>query len=61
MRVSIERQYGKYIPVCDGCGCVLDEHVYDTFDEARIAMKEEGWSTDKVNGEWQNYCPDCGE
>ena len=59
--MSIERQYGKYIPVCDGCGCVLDEHVYDTFDEARIAMKEEGWSTDKVNGEWQNYCPDCQE
>ena len=60
--MAIEKQWGKYVPVCDGCGCVLDDTEHDTFDEARIALKEAGWSTGKDgSGEWVNFCPDCGE
>lgn len=45
------------VPVCDGCGVELPG--CDGFDEARAAMKEAGWKTAKVRGEWVNYCPEC--
>ncbi len=44
--MSIEREYGKYVPTCDNCGDFLDPE--DSFEEARIALKENDWKTKKV-------------
>lgn len=47
------------IPTCDGCGKELP--ACGDFNEARVAMKEAGWKTEKESGHWVNYCPDCQE
>lgn len=54
----IDKLYGKYRPVCDCCGDMLDS--FDSYFEAVRAMKEAGWKTVKAeDGEWENYCDLC--
>lgn len=55
--MAIEREYGRFIPVCDNCLRSLDP--CDTFQDAVDECKENGWVNTKVNGEWQNRCPLC--
>lgn len=55
--MSIEKINGRYVPTCDTCGETLDP-VF-TFDEAREQMAENEWQTEKIKGEWVNFCPDC--
>lgn len=60
--MAIEREYGKRVPTCDGCGDTL-EPCY-TFDEALAEMKEAGWNKEFLDngmddGEWINLCPAC--
>lgn len=55
--MAIERDYGKFIPVCDGCLTTLDE--YDTFQDAVDGCKEHGWKNVQVDGQWRNECPKC--
>jgi len=57
--MSIEKEYGKFIPTCDNCGRTLDE--CDTFDDAVEAMAVKEWTRAKVDGEWTNKCPNCLE
>lgn len=57
--MAIEKEYGKFIPVCDGCLATLDD--CDTFQDAVDECKENGWRNVKVNGTWQNRCPKCYE
>ena len=46
-----------YTPTCDICGDTLPlEYEYE---DAVSAIKKAGWVTLKVNGDWENYCPDC--
>jgi len=57
----IEFIHGQAHAVCDGCG---EEHVdgpFDSFEEARSAMKSDGWSATKVGEDWINLCPTCQE
>ncbi len=59
--MSIEKSWegGErcYTPTCDGCG---DELVteYDFYD-AVDAKKAAGWKSVRINGEWEDYCPEC--
>lgn len=56
--MAIERESGKYIPVCDNCYAELCEQ--ETFDDAVEHMRSCGWATVKDEcGEWRNYCPMC--
>jgi len=55
----IDRVYGKQVPTCDGCGDTLPPQ--ETFQDALDAIKEEGWASDPVNGEFENYCKECKE
>lgn len=60
--MAIEREYGKWIPTCDGCGEQLE--TCDTFDEALDELKVAGWSREYIDngmddGEWINLCPAC--
>lgn len=57
--MAIEKEYGKFIPVCDGCLATLDS--CDTFQDAVDECKENGWRNVKANGTWQNMCPKCYE
>lgn len=56
--MAIEKEYGKFIPVCDGCTTTLDE--CDTFQDALDECKENGWTNVKVGYVWENRCPKCG-
>ena len=57
--MSIDKEYGKYIPICDGCWDTLPPE--NTHNDARHAIKEAGWSTKNTDGEWLNLCPQCEE
>jgi hypothetical protein len=39
----IDKIYGKFYAICDGCGEELDPT--DTFDEAKSQADAEGWET----------------
>ena len=53
----IDKIYGKFHIICDGCGEELDPS--DTFDEAKDQLDDEGWDTKNVGGDWVNLCPNC--
>ena len=57
--MAIEKEYGKYIAVCDMCGDTLPAE--DTYNDAIRAIKEAGWSTKNADGEWINTCSTCEE
>lgn len=53
----IIKEYGKYIVYCDGCDETLIEGV--SWKEAIEAVKQNDWKAEKVDGEWEHYCPQC--
>lgn len=55
--MAIEKEYGYYIPVCDGCLKTLAK--CQNFQDAVDLAKAEGWRSIKINGMWQNRCPNC--
>jgi len=55
--MSIENYYGAFRPVCDTCGETLPPDA--DFEEAVIAIKEAGWDSEFIDGEWMNACEDC--
>lgn len=57
--MSIEQEYGRYIPVCDGCGENLAPQT--DFDGAVEAKRAAGWKSHKERGEWVDCCPECRE
>lgn len=56
----IESISGSYILICDICGEGACKD-FDDFYEAVDYKKKEGWKGKKINGEWQDVCPDCQE
>ena len=43
-------------------GCDLTENLYKGQTDRTVAhdwIHTHGWRTMKINGEWQNLCPDC--
>lgn len=54
----IERIDSSYYLTCDICG---EEHSveFDCWDDAVEAKKEDGWKSKRINGEWNDVCPDC--
>ena len=55
----IENYKDRYHLICDICGDTATG--LDDFDEAVEYAKENGWKTEKYNGAWENYCPECQE
>ena len=53
----IIKEYGKYIVCCDGCDETLIESV--SWREAVESVKQNDWKFEKVDGEWEHYCPAC--
>ena len=59
--MTIEPIYGKYgakMVTCDNCGTGFEA---DNWDVARAQMKDEGWRTRRVDGEWAHFCDECQE
>lgn len=54
----IDKSCGFYNLTCDVCGNEADEEFFD-FNDAVDYKKREGWKSQKVNGEWQDVCPEC--
>lgn len=57
--MSIVKEYGSFIVACDLCDECMP--AVDTWNEALSEAKEEGWQSKRINGTWENYCPDCKE
>jgi hypothetical protein len=58
--MSIEKEYGMHIPVCDICREARLESQHDFYD-AVAAKKEAGWKSKMIEGEWNDICPTCQE
>ena len=54
--MSIEREYGKSVLVCDYCGETV---VFNYYEEAVNHKKVDGWESRKERGVWFDCCPDC--
>lgn len=53
----IDKLYDQYEMICDICD---DTGIpCDTFNECRHVMRDQGWRTKKVDGEWMDMCPSC--
>ena len=61
--MTIERQYGKIIFICDsGTSPRCDEQIEtgeSEFADALRKARREGWGVTKVAGEWMHYCFKC--
>ncbi len=55
--MSIERFRDQFTPVCDLCEARLPGEF--SFHDAVQAKKDAGWISRKVDGEWEDVCPDC--
>ena len=54
------KSFGFCSLTCDVCGEEADE-TFDDFYDAVEYKKNEGWKSQKRNGEWEDVCPDCQE
>ena len=55
----IEKDFlGDYVLSCDCCG---EEVMQDSFEECVEYKKDKsnGWISRKVNGSWEDICPEC--
>ena len=53
----IDKDGGKFYLICDVC--LEDGLPFASFDEAVAYKKDEKWKSKKIDGEWQDICPDC--
>jgi len=49
-----------YILNCDICGEEALE-IFDDFYDTVQYKKDNGWKSQKRNGEWEDVCPECQE
>jgi hypothetical protein len=56
----ISKEYGKFTLICDICGAAAEEE-YETFQDAVDAKKDNGWQSQRINGDRVDICPDCLE
>lgn len=50
---------GIYSLMCDICCDEFKQETFSTFSEAVEFKKNNGWKSKKIDGEWQDICPDC--
>lgn len=58
------RELGHMTAQCDACFDVVDFDYLDGSEsehwgDVRQALDIDNWQSKKVNGKWQNICPDC--
>ena len=53
----IDKDFTGFTLYCDLCDS--EGGPFDYFDEAVEAKEENKWKSRKINGQWQDICPDC--
>lgn len=57
--MSVTREYGKVILICDGCADSLETQTRD-FHEAMGVVRQEGWTMrSNKGGVYKHYCSTC--
>ena len=59
--MSINKQYGHFVLVCDVCQESASCESFAEFDGAVKYKKIMGWKSQRTNGQWEDVCPDCQE
>ena len=49
---------GMFVLNCDICGEQSTKAFYEFMDTVNY-RKFTGWTSQKVNGEWEDVCPEC--
>lgn len=52
-----KQDFGVWDVHCDKCSNYDTYEDCDSFEDLCQKMKEEGWKSVKVDGEWNNICP----
>lgn len=55
----LDRQYGKIVLQCDGCGTSEESDKGTDFFEFWNARKRDGWRVQKEGEDWIHKCPEC--
>jgi hypothetical protein len=58
--MSIDKFSGIYILTYDICGKDAPE-TFDDFYNAVQYKKDNGWESQKCDGQWEDVCPECQE
>lgn len=58
--MSVDRQFGDIIFICDTCGEDLDT-AEPLWNDAQAVRKKQGWAAiyDDEEEEWKHFCKDC--
>jgi hypothetical protein len=57
--MSIDKQHGKYIAICDTCGDT-DGQEFESYGECVDHKRNENWKSKRdYSGEWTDTCPSC--
>lgn len=54
----IDKDGYSYMVICDNCG---EGAEVNTWDEALVFLREEGWQKKKNGKSWNHFCPECKE
>lgn len=59
--MSLEKEKGKFVVVCDICGKSSSEEAYDleNFYDVLEFLADNGWASKKVDNEWTHTCEEC--
>ena len=52
----ITKEYGVYKLICDDCLQIVE---LDSWNESLKYAKDNGWKTEKIDGEWVHLCTEC--
>ena len=52
----ITKEYGVYKLICDDCLQIVE---LDSWKESLKYAKDNGWKTEKLDGEWVHLCTEC--
>lgn len=55
----IDKQYGKWVLLCDECGIDAEERC-DTWTDAAVLATRLGWNN-RIGSRWRDICPECRE
>lgn len=56
--MTVDRQKGKVVFVCDGCGDGLDTET-DDWANAMAVLRREEWQVKRVGDARQHFCTSC--
>lgn len=57
--MTIEKQYGEIVAVCDDCGAESSGFWNDEFHLLISHIKAYGWVIKKDGSDWLHFCHDC--